>query len=452
MAPPSSPSSPHVVVIGAGVAGLAAARYLSQAGLRVTVLERNPHIGGRMCTDIENGFAIDTATGFLANFYTHTLHVIHELELTHEMVPIQKGGVWFADAQAQRSRPSIPHLSLHSKLTLCKLLYPLLRHWRALDIHAFHKAHRLDTASVTEYVLQRLNEDVLEELVQPLLSSIFYWTPEQTSQAMLFLLLKASLGMCRFTLRQGTGQLPLAMAGGLDIVTNSDVQRVFTTPSGAYTVLTREAGNLRHRDADGIVCAIPSPAVTDLFTELNDTQRTFFQSISYSSTVLATIALTRRISPNLHNLLVRRRDVDLHYLTAVTSLAAKNPDQVPTGCDLFKLSASGSASRTLLTQDDPAIRDNLVADLQKVGLSYDRRRDELFYRVYRWEQALPLFDVGHFRRLKSFANGDIESGAVVYAGDYLGGPFVEGAMTSGLEAGKRLYRRLTANVIPPQHL
>jgi len=39
-----------VIVIGAGAAGLAAARDLSQAGLRVTILEARPRVGGRILT------------------------------------------------------------------------------------------------------------------------------------------------------------------------------------------------------------------------------------------------------------------------------------------------------------------------------------------------------------------------------------------------------------------
>src|SRR6056297_2347303 len=38
----------HAIVIGAGVAGLAAAARLAHAGLKVTVLERHPGPGGRM--------------------------------------------------------------------------------------------------------------------------------------------------------------------------------------------------------------------------------------------------------------------------------------------------------------------------------------------------------------------------------------------------------------------
>ena len=43
-------SSPHIAIIGAGMAGITAARTLSQAGYRVTVLEKSRGAGGRMST------------------------------------------------------------------------------------------------------------------------------------------------------------------------------------------------------------------------------------------------------------------------------------------------------------------------------------------------------------------------------------------------------------------
>jgi len=39
------------IVVGAGLSGLVAAQTLSDAGVRVTVLEREHKVGGRMRTD-----------------------------------------------------------------------------------------------------------------------------------------------------------------------------------------------------------------------------------------------------------------------------------------------------------------------------------------------------------------------------------------------------------------
>ena len=50
---------PHVVVIGAGLAGLSAAVELASAVARVTVVDRNAHLGGKMNILQERGFAFD---------------------------------------------------------------------------------------------------------------------------------------------------------------------------------------------------------------------------------------------------------------------------------------------------------------------------------------------------------------------------------------------------------
>src|SRR5262245_58721302 len=45
-----------IVVVGAGLAGLAAAALLGRAGRKVVVLERSPEVGGRGVTHTEQGF------------------------------------------------------------------------------------------------------------------------------------------------------------------------------------------------------------------------------------------------------------------------------------------------------------------------------------------------------------------------------------------------------------
>ena len=48
-----------VVVVGAGLAGLAAARYLTRHGVEVTVLEASDGVGGRVRTDLVDGVRFD---------------------------------------------------------------------------------------------------------------------------------------------------------------------------------------------------------------------------------------------------------------------------------------------------------------------------------------------------------------------------------------------------------
>lgn len=50
---------PEVVVVGAGLAGLACARHLSAAGVDVLVLEAEDVVGGRVRTDAVDGMLLD---------------------------------------------------------------------------------------------------------------------------------------------------------------------------------------------------------------------------------------------------------------------------------------------------------------------------------------------------------------------------------------------------------
>ncbi len=56
--------SHHVVVVGAGPGGLTAAVLLAKAGVRVTVLERLPQLGGRTSTFRQEGFTFDHGPTF----------------------------------------------------------------------------------------------------------------------------------------------------------------------------------------------------------------------------------------------------------------------------------------------------------------------------------------------------------------------------------------------------
>ena len=55
----SLPSQCDVVIVGAGLAGLSAAREIQRHGLSVIVLEASDAVGGRVRTDIVDGFQLD---------------------------------------------------------------------------------------------------------------------------------------------------------------------------------------------------------------------------------------------------------------------------------------------------------------------------------------------------------------------------------------------------------
>jgi monoamine oxidase len=68
--------SPNVLVIGAGIAGLAAARELQENGFQVTVLEGRDRIGGRIYTDRTLGFPVDLGASWIHGIKGNPIHTL----------------------------------------------------------------------------------------------------------------------------------------------------------------------------------------------------------------------------------------------------------------------------------------------------------------------------------------------------------------------------------------
>ena len=101
------------LVIGAGVAGLAAGRALTQAGEEVVVLEAKPHIGGRTHTSYD--FAdvpVELGAEFIHGDRAATWELIRELNLetlhwrkTDDSMVRLEDGAWLSMAAAQAAYP-----------------------------------------------------------------------------------------------------------------------------------------------------------------------------------------------------------------------------------------------------------------------------------------------------------------------------------------------------------
>ena len=136
----------NIVVVGAGLSGLAAAWKLQQAGFAVTVLEASERPGGRCATLRRDGFIIDTGPEIIAGSYTHYLALLKAVGLGERIVTssavvgtVRDGRVIDTDTTKTSAMVFTPLLSLSGKL---RLLLGLRRVWGV--------ASRLDAYSMAD--------------------------------------------------------------------------------------------------------------------------------------------------------------------------------------------------------------------------------------------------------------------------------------------------------------
>ena len=84
-----------VIIIGAGIGGLAAAYWLTQRGYEVEILEASDRPGGRMVTLERKGDRVDVGAQFYHSNYRYAFDLMEVVNLTREKRTI-KGNIQYS--------------------------------------------------------------------------------------------------------------------------------------------------------------------------------------------------------------------------------------------------------------------------------------------------------------------------------------------------------------------
>ncbi|MFE7852949.1 NAD(P)/FAD-dependent oxidoreductase [Streptomyces sp. NPDC057403] len=216
---PAPARTPDVLVIGAGVAGLACARDLLAAGLEVGVVEASDAVGGRMRSDRVEGFVVDR--GFQV-FNTSYPQVRHRLTLRDlGLRPFTPG--FLAHTRQGRLRFSDP---TRRPRTLPDLLPGRLAGPRDLvalgmlsarDMLAPVRLVKRSRESTTRTALADagFSEEFVERFFRPFLSGVFLEDELETSSRFFHLVWRSMLRGTLCLPTAGIGAVPRALGGAL---------------------------------------------------------------------------------------------------------------------------------------------------------------------------------------------------------------------------------------------
>jgi protoporphyrinogen oxidase len=76
-----------IVIIGAGIAGLTCAKYLKDKGIDATILEASDAVGGRVRTDVVDGFKLDRGFQVLLTSYPEARKLLNYKDLRLKTMP-----------------------------------------------------------------------------------------------------------------------------------------------------------------------------------------------------------------------------------------------------------------------------------------------------------------------------------------------------------------------------
>lgn len=435
-------SGMRIVVIGGGAAGAAAAATIQAAGGDVVVLERDL-VGGRTRTVELGDQSVDVGAQFLTSFYTGTLALLRERRATEHLRRFPPSIGLALDGQVHdllspRTALGNRVVPWAAKLAVLPEALLALTRWRSLDVQALWRASALDTGSLTEaYSRSHGSRLLLERVVAPAVDNFLYWDPASTTRVLSPALVKGAIILRRmWKLRDGVGSLPGLLLGDIPVRTGARVVGVREESHGVLVTTADGQAEL----FDGAVIATTAPTATEIWTDAPTSVRDLLASIDYSRTTVVSALLDRRVRvPTAGVMFVGGSE---KAIAAVTVASRRSPD-LPPGTDVLQAFSTDAAAQRWADLSDHDVLERVGDALAGLhGGELDPRAGLRALHVQRWEAALPRFRPGCLVQLRELQPWLNSPGRVRIAGDYLSGPFIEGAVTTGVIAGRAVLSRL----------
>jgi phytoene dehydrogenase-like protein len=423
----------RVVVIGAGLAGLSCAWSLEAAGVSVTLLEASDAPGGRVRTDMVNGFHLDRGFQVLLTAYPEAKRLLDyeslQLKKFEPGALVWHGGSFHRFADPFRNPLGGARFLFDNIVPLADKLH--LTKLRARVRQGTWEEMFLRPEQTTRDYLKAfpLSPAIVERFFEPFFGGVFLERELVTSSRFFeFLFRVFSVGDTAVP-AQGMQQIPLQLAAKLragTLITGARVSKVTPGTLGFQV----EIQGMEKVEARAVVVAVPGNEGNSLLKGVGGWN---IPEVRGWNSTTAFYYAAEQPPVNEPIILLNGEGRSSGPVNNVAVMSAVSPEYAPPGAHLVVASVVGEAPSegVALTRLDEAVRIHMkkwfgpVVESWKMLAAYPLARALPQQRHAEWEQS-PV-------RLGG-------TGGVYMCGDYRETASIQGALASGRRAAEAVIK------------
>ena len=423
MPPPAVTTGPHVVVVGGGVAGLAAALDVLDAapGTHVSVLEGSDRLGGKLRLEDVAGHGVDVGAEALLAVRPEALDLVERIGGSSCLTTpdTTSAAIWSRGSLHPLPRATlmgVPTDPDGARGVLTDAEVERLRHERPWPTGTLEQ-----DVSVGEYVAARMGTAVVDRLVEPLLGGVYaghasrlslratvpaLWERATRGESLLApstppsAVSGGTTGRPPFAgLTGGVGRLPELLAGALRsrgaTLRTGTVVRALERTSHGWRVVVGSTASPEVLEADAVVLCLPPAPAARLLAPHAATAAELLRGVETASTAVVTLAVRRADVADVEGSGFLVPPVEGRAIKAATFSFRKWGWTGALDADVAHLRASLGRAReeAVLQRDDADLVALAVADVAAaLGRPAPRVVDA---HVQRWGGGLPQYAVGH---------------------------------------------------------
>lgn len=439
------------VVVGAGIAGLAAALELQGAGCEVSVIDPSDRPGGVMRTDHVGGYVVERGPNttmvkapmraFLEGRRLDD-SLLKATPASRQRFVVRDGALVQAPASPW-ALATTPLLSARAKLRT--LLEPFVRR------------NRGDEESVADFLGRRLGREVVSGLVGPFLTGVYAGDERQLGARAVFpglvraedrfgsvalgglgsLLSRGERGLRgSWSAPAGLGPFARKLADQLaePPALGSRVVSIARNGDGFRVEVTSVSGDVS-LDASRVVVAAPAFEAAQILRGLDAEVSTALEQLRYAPIASVPLGVARGdVAEEIRGFgfLVPREEE--RTLLGCLFMSQLFPGRAPEGFELLHCMLGGERWPGVVSAGDDVVIERAVADLESLlGL----RGTPESLGVGRWDRAIPQPGPEHPARMRWLHERLAqEAPGLTLAGAYVAGVSVSDSLASGLDAAR----------------